>query len=307
MRRFCRSASGPAGIPGSLFLAVISSLVVVPSVWPQETSPVPPPAKAQMPPPATLALPVATPYTVVSEVVIPSPPEVFAVLDKLGRPDWAGEIRLPELAKTPDRQKLSLAFGAVVAEGFLAVQARKADAIQEVGRKALKLAGALGLEAAVKPHANGIMEEAEKANWKAVRAELDRTEQTVKDQLQQLQDPDLGELVSLGGWLRGTHAITSLLSADFNQEHAEILNQPDLVAHFQKRVTDMSADQGQASSASLLPVQEGLTHLLDLMRGASSDEGFSATAVTQVHTACEKVLQEFYLPNALPSPPLSPP
>ncbi len=241
------------------------------------------------------------PFTVVSEVVVPSPPEIFSVLDKLGTPDWAGQIRLQVLPTNTDRTKLALAFGGIVAEGFLAVQAKKTEAIQEVGRRALKIARALGLEDAVTPHANGIMEAAEKADWKAVRAELDLTEQTVKEQLAILKDQELGGLVSLGGWLRGTHAVTALISADYNQDHAEILHQPELVKHFQNHVAAMTRT-GQ-EKPELDGLQDGLSQLLSLMQTASDNEGFTAAEVSEVHGACEKVLQEFYLPHEPKSAP----
>jgi hypothetical protein len=45
--------------------------------------------------------------------------------------------------------------------------------------------------------------------------------------------------VSLGGWLRGTEVLTSVVTKRFSAEGAELLHQPDLVAYFQTRLQGM--------------------------------------------------------------------
>src|ERR1700742_4300678 len=64
------------------------------------------------------------PGYVVDEVVVPVPSEIFSVLDKLGTPSWKDELREIKLPDTTNRLNLSLVFGTVVAEGFVAVQAQ---------------------------------------------------------------------------------------------------------------------------------------------------------------------------------------
>ena len=56
------------------------------------------------------------------------------------------------------------------------------------------------------------MEGAESADWKAVRRELDRTRQTVIDTMDELRDHEFAELVSIGGWLGGTRALSALVT-----------------------------------------------------------------------------------------------
>ena len=44
-------------------------------------------------------------------------------------------------------------------------------------------------------------------------------------------DEGLADLVSAGGWLRGTEAASALIHASYSKESAEVLHQPDLAKH----------------------------------------------------------------------------
>src|SRR6266550_79125 len=55
----------------------------------------------------------------------------------------------------------------------------------------------------------------------------------------QPQDQKLSQLVSLGGWLRGTQILTAVVSNHFTQEGAELLHQPDLLRYFGDRLNSM--------------------------------------------------------------------
>jgi len=71
------------------------------------------------------------PGYVVDDVVVPVPSEIFSVLDKLGEPNWRQELRGVDTADTTDRTRLSLIFGSVVAEGFVAVPAQDKKPVEE--------------------------------------------------------------------------------------------------------------------------------------------------------------------------------
>jgi hypothetical protein len=57
------------------------------------------------------------------------------------------------------------------------------------------------------PHAKAITEAADRRNWPAVRQELDRTQNSVQQAMNEVHDEKLSQLVSLGGWLRGTEVL----------------------------------------------------------------------------------------------------
>ncbi len=232
----------------------------------------------------------AFPGEIVQQVVIPIPAEIFAVLDKVGDPDWSGGIKhvdTTDLSK--DRGILAMSFGCLVAEGFIAVQAESSEDIRQIGMRSLTLADALGLEAAVKSHSMSLIDSAKKNDWLSVRAELDKTQQTVRQAMSQQRDQELSELVSLGGWLRGTNVLTQLIAEDFTSDKAELLNQPDLVRYFRERLTKM--DQRLTRVAEIEKVAEGLGRIDALLR---DERTLDAATIESLKEITQEILQQFY-------------
>ena len=92
----------------------------------------------------------------------------------------------------------------MIADGFIAVQAEDAPSVKEIGQRVVSLAKGIGVGNSIVPHAKAITEAADRRNWPAVRQELDRTQNSVQQAMNEVHDEKLSQLVSLGGWLRGT-------------------------------------------------------------------------------------------------------
>ena len=181
------------------------------------------------------------PATQLDEVVVPLPSEVFNVLDKLGAPNWRGELRDPVVGTRGERAQIALLLGSIVAEGFVAVEAADKERVKQVGRGVLELARAIGVEKTVLTRTNLIVSKANSGEWGAVRHELDGALTDVKNAMIELKDAQLAHLVSLGGWIRGTEVLTSVVGKRYSEDGADLLNQPDLLKYFQKRLADMPA------------------------------------------------------------------
>jgi hypothetical protein len=232
--------------------------------------------------------PLAFPGQVVDDVVVPVPSEVFSVLDKLGEPNWKHEIRGLDVPSTSDRTRLALLFGNVVAEGFVAVQAEDKEAVKDAGRDVITLATALGLTKAVRPHAQAILDAADKNDWRSIRKEFDQTQKTVKDTMEEMKDLDLSQCVSLGGWLRGTASVTSIVGKSFSADRAELLNQPMLVEHFVGSIGKMPKSSQEHNL--LKAIRKGLGTVLERMEGAV--DGFTKDAVSDISQTCETLLSQ---------------
>ena len=226
------------------------------------------------------------PGYVMDDVVVPVPSEVFAVLDKLGEPNWRQEMRAVKSAPSGDRPLLSFQFGNIVAEGFIAVQAEDRKAVEDIGREVMKLATALGLSKAVNPHANAILEAADKNDWNTIRKEFDLTQTTVRNTMEQMKDGPLSQCVSLGGWLRGTAAVTSVVGKNFSNDRSELLYQPMLVEHFLSQIEKMpkSTKEHEAVVAS----KKSLAEIKAVMD--RSAEGFMPESVSSISKSCEVIL-----------------
>jgi len=231
------------------------------------------------------------PASMIEEVIVPDPGELFSLMDKLpGQPNWDSWVRSDFGKGTlTDRTRLALWFGTLIADGFIAVQAENVEGVTKAGRRILELAESLSLRDAVLPHSRAIIEACEAKDWPRVRRELDRTHKTVREQMEMMRDEDLAQYVSVAGWLRGTEVLTSLIVESYSQDKAEILNQPDLADHFLEQLSGLDAE-GKAGE----PVQaviSGLRKVRQVM-GSSSTASLSSESVEQIHGICAGIVNQ---------------
>jgi len=221
------------------------------------------------PPPSVLDLD-NLPATVEQGIAIPIPNEVFSSLDKLGERNWRSQIRPLEVRIPTDRREIALLFGLVISDGFVAVQARAPDQVQEVGREVMRLSEALGVKHAVIAHAKSIIESAMDSDWERVRQELDRTQSTVVRTMEEMHDQEVAELVSIGGWLGGTRALAGTLKEKYDMEGSELLRQTELINELGNRAAQIA--EGGRQSEVLDQVKTGFKDI-SIVLARSDDAG----------------------------------
>lgn len=227
----------------------------------------------------------------VEESVIPIPLEIFASLDKLGPQNWGAEVETRDIELNPNRSRTAMLFGLVVSEGFIAVQAKDRENVRRIGREVLRLAGPLNVTGSVEGHANAIIDGAGTEDWDSVRRELDKTRQTVIDEMKRQRDGDLVALVSLGGWLGGTEALASVLKGNYSAEGSDLLNQPELVRRLKEDFNGLP--KRSRRGAIFTQVSQTLDHLQSLMK---SDEtgAISEGNVIEISLATSNLVKAIY-------------
>src|SRR2546430_16524811 len=175
----------------------------------------------------------------VEDVVVPLPNEVFGALNKLGGVNWHEYVRNEKGGNFTERPRIALLLGAVIADGFIAVQAEDSPTVKEIGQRVLSLSKSIGVGSSITAHAKAITDAADKRNWASVRQELDRTQNSVQQAMNEVHDEKLSQLVSLGGWLRGTEVLTAVVTKRYSEEGSELLHQPDLLNYFETRLQAM--------------------------------------------------------------------
>ncbi len=177
----------------------------------------------------------------VEDVVIPVPSEIFNALDKLGgNPNWGSVLPTGESKFHPKVQaQNALLLGVVIADGFIAVEAKDSSRVEQIGRRVIELASTLGVGKSVISHCNAISEAAKKDQWDGVRVELDRTQNSVREAMKALHSRDESQLVSIAGWLRGTDALTFLVGKDYKPDRADLLHQPQMLETFDRQFEEM--------------------------------------------------------------------
>src|SRR5438270_11047234 len=222
-------------------------------------------------------------------LTIPTPGELFAALEKPGKPDWAGQYRTPIPMTYRNRAQIALNLGGLIADGFIAVEAQDSQQVKNIGTDIIKLAKALGVSENVLSRGNSINEFAENSEWDALHEELEATQNEVKTSMQSHRDQDLVILVSLGGWIRGTQAVSASVMKNYDEQSAKVLRQPAVVNFIHARINDISMDL--RSEPLVKSVNEQLAAVEKLV-AFQSGKGPSLDEVRKLHEAVTKMMEE---------------
>src|SRR6202047_331626 len=175
-------------------------------------------------------------------ISIPTPGELFAALEKPGKPNWTGQYRGPISTTYSNRAQIALNLGGLIADGFIAVEAQDSQQVKNIGTDIIKLAKALGVSQNVLSRGNSINEFAENNEWNALQEELEATQNEVKSSMQTHRDQDLVILVSVGGWIRGTQVVSAAVLQNYDERAAKVLRQHALVAYIHSKIDDISPE-----------------------------------------------------------------
>src|ERR1051325_12117115 len=175
-------------------------------------------------------------------ISIPTPGELFAALSKPSKPNWSGQYRAPMPMTYRNRAQIALNLGGLIADGFIAVEAKDSQQVNNIGSDIIKLAKALGVSENLLCRGNSLNEFAENDEWDALQEELEATQNEVKSSMQNHSDQDLVILVSVGGWVRGTQVVSAAIMQNYDERSAKVLRQPALVSFIQTRLNDISPE-----------------------------------------------------------------
>src|SRR5436190_9813426 len=169
-------------------------------------------------------------------ISIPTPGELFAALEKPGKPNWSGQYRGPIPTTYRNRAQIALNLGGLIADGFIAIEAKDSQQVKNTGSDIIKLAKALGVSENLLRRGNSLNEFAENDEWDALQEELEATQNEVKSSMQNHSDQDLVILVSIGGWVRGTQVVSGVIMQNYDERSAKVLRQPAVVALIQSKI-----------------------------------------------------------------------
>lgn len=225
----------------------------------------------------------------INGVLVPVPNEIFRVLDTFQDSNWHSILRpnLSTLRPTGSPARIALSLGLVFGEGFLAVSAKDADEMQNLGRTAVRLSRALGVGNAVLRREKSVMEHVDREDWEAVRREWSAASEDLKAAMIEIKSESLSQLISVGGWLRGLEALSTLASHPYADSAAERLRQPEMLAYFANVVGKMGDQPGE--DPTLAAVRNSIARLQPLMDGKEGTTP-SESAVLKIHTISKQTV-----------------
>ena len=160
---------------------------------------------------------------------IPTPGELLAALNKLGKMDWSAKFRAPIATNFPSRAQMALNLGGLIADGYIAVEAEDAQQVKNLGKDILALGKSLGVSKEILDRGKSLTEFADTKQWDVLKEELEATQNEVKEAMEHNKDLDLVNLVTLGGWLRGTEVLSGWIGEHYTEAGAKLLRQPGIV------------------------------------------------------------------------------
>jgi hypothetical protein len=243
-------------------------------------------------PPQKIQLPAQS--KLIDDVVVPVPSEIFGVLDKLGpRPNWTAVQRPSKnvAGSIGDQPQNALLLGAVIAEGFIAVEAEDAEEVKQIGKSVLNLAKVFNVQKSVVKRSNSIIDSADKKDWRSVRRELDGALEDVKNAMVELNSEPLSQLISLGGWLRGTEALTAVVQKSYSKDGAELLHQPLLLDHFEKRLAGLKPKF--KADPVVTKIQKGLVDIRPLI-GLTEGSDISEKSVQEINAITSELIKSIH-------------
>src|SRR5262252_8817115 len=178
-------------------------------------------------------------------ISIPTPGELFAALGKSEKTNWSGQYRGPMPVTYRNRAQIALNLGGLIADGFIAVEAKDSQQVKNIGSDIIKLAKALGVSENLLGRGKSINEFAENNEWDTLQEELEATQNEVKSSMQSHADQDLVILVTLGGWIRGTQVVTGAIMKNYSEAAAKVLREPTLVRFMQTKLNAISPELRQ--------------------------------------------------------------
>jgi hypothetical protein len=190
-----------------------------------------PDAAAALPPPPALTMGRGEKKnaTLLDDLTLPTPAELFLAIGKGRRVSWAGYYRPPGAMGYRNRPQVAMNLGFVLADAYLALEARDTMYSQSMTQELLTLASALGMSHSQLARGQSLLRFASEAEWPVLRSELEAMENEIKTALLQQRDSALVDVLSLGRWLRTLQIVSSSLRADdYTTERAAVMRQPEL-------------------------------------------------------------------------------
>jgi hypothetical protein len=220
---------------------------------------------------------------------IPTPAELFAALEKPGKANWSSQYRGPMPMTYRNRAQIALNLGGLIADGFVAVEAKDSQQVKNIGSDIIRLAKALGVSESLLSRGNSINEFAEHNEWDTLNEELEATQNEVKSSMQSHADQDLVILVSVGGWIRGTQVVSGAIMKNYDERSAKVLRQPALVKLMQSKVNEISPElRGEPLVKDVSEQLTGIEKLVSFPPGKAP----SPDEVRKLNEAVGKVMEK---------------
>ena len=221
-------------------------------------------------------------------VAVPVPKEIFRSLDQFRDANWPA-VKRPDIAHWKshgDQAQIATLLGVVIAEGFIAMEAKDSTEVKNLGHSVLSLAGGLGIRDRALRRSRSIIEFADKDEWSEARKEWDGVLSDLESGMIEVKSEDLAQLVSLGGWLRGTEALSALMLQNYSPERSNLIRQPELINYLEEQLRLMSSDL--RARPIVVKLLDGIKTIRSVV--GSENGPLPEDAIRKIHGVCAELV-----------------
>lgn len=169
-----------------------------------------------------------------------NPSELYARLSAATRPQWR-QLYRPTVTRCLDcRQQAALGLGAVVADLFLAAQARDTQQIRNLIQDEETIEKTLGLIMPMADLRTEVLSAAEMSDWLLLNAAISKLTTGHRRHLREQKDESLAELSYIGEWLRALQICHAVAIQRELEDYQLAVGSPSLFKEMTRRLNTLS-------------------------------------------------------------------
>lgn len=201
-------------------------------------------------------------------VLVPSPGELFNAMDKIGEVDWSSAALYTKKSDYNDDYVRAMNLGVRAADGFIALQAKDKENFGQMVSVIFTLAEELGVSGTVLDKGQAIEDLVKQEDWVKVNQELNKLRDSIKAEMEAMDDKDKALVMSAAAWVEGLRAVCAVLDQNYDEAGSSILYQKVLVQYFTQELGKLeSSVQDMPQIKAMLEALPEIGSLIDVGPG----------------------------------------
>jgi hypothetical protein len=169
-----------------------------------------------------------------------SPAELFTRLSEATRPHWRQLYRPTVTRCLEGRQQAAMGLGAVMADLFLAAQARDTQQVRNLLQDEETIEKTLGLIDAMAAARTEVLAAADQADWKRLGQGIEKLSTAHRRHLRAQKDEPLADLAYIGQWLRTLQTCHAVVLAKQLPDQRLAIGDPSIISEMTRRLQSLS-------------------------------------------------------------------
>lgn len=186
------------------------------------------------------SVPAPTPKADAGAVLPQFPSDLYAKLSESTRPQWRQHYRATVTRCLEGRQQAAMGLGAVIADLFLAAQARDSQQVRNLLQDEETIEKTLGLINSMATLRAEVLGASEQADWPRLTQGIEKLSAGQRKYLRSQKDEPLADLAYIGQWLRTFQTCHAVVIARNLEDQKLAIGDPGLIVEMIRRLQTLS-------------------------------------------------------------------